>query len=205
MSKKYIPNDKWAKRAAQEGYRARSVYKLLELDQKCHLLAPGMTVIDVGAAPGSWLQYAATRVGASGHVVGFDLQAIEPVAPHVHTFVGDMNDHAAIHAELTRLGVTRADLVLSDIAPSTSGIKARDQWLSVELSRGAASVARAFLKPSGALVMKVFQGADFDTFLAEMKREYMTVKSLSVDATRDSSREVYVVCREKRKRVNSEK
>ncbi|MEQ1849945.1 MAG: RlmE family RNA methyltransferase [Candidatus Peribacteraceae bacterium] len=199
MSKKYIPNDKWAQRAAEDGYRARSVYKLMELDERFRLLRPGMTVIDVGAAPGSWLQYTSEKIGPQGRVVGFDLQAIEPVAENVHTFVGDMNDHAMIHAELSRLGIMHADLVLSDIAPNTSGIKGRDQWLSVELSRGAAAVARTFLKPSGVLVMKVFQGADFDAFLAEMKREYATVKVQTVDATRDSSKEVYVVCKSEAK------
>lgn len=196
MPKPYIPNDKWARRAAEEGYRARSVYKLQELDERYHFFQPGMTVIDVGAAPGSWLQYAAKAVGPTGRVVGFDLKEIEPVADNVHTFVGDMEDHEAIKKELSTLGITKADLVLSDIAPNTSGIKGRDQWLSVELSRGAASVADTFLRPHGVLVMKVFQGADFDGFLRELKHRYETVKVQSVDATRDSSKEVYVVCKD---------
>lgn len=193
--KPYIPNDNWSKRAASEGYRARSVYKLQELDERYGLLRPGMKVLDVGAAPGSWLQYESKKIGSSGLAVGIDLKEIIAIAPNVKTFVADMLDHAKIAGILHDLGIQKFDLVLSDIAPNTSGIKDVDQWKSLELSRAVVDTARRFLRPGGMLVMKVFRGRDFDAFLGEVKEEFADVKQKSVEATRDRSREVYVVCR----------
>lgn len=198
MSKPYIPNDKWAQRAAESGYRARSVFKLRELDEKHHLLRTGMTVLDIGAAPGSWLQYVSEKIGRQGKAVGIDLQTIEPIAENVRTFVADLTDHAAVQGVLEQTGLSSVDLVLSDIAPNTSGIKARDQWLSVELSREVLALAERLLRPNGTLVIKVFQGADFDAFLKELKQKFMTAKVQTVTATRESSREVYVVCTKKK-------
>lgn len=194
MPKPYTPNDKWSKRAAEEGYRARSVYKLQELDERYHLLRHGMTVLDAGAAPGSWLQYTSKAIGPQGKVVGLDLKEIKKVAPNVHTFVCDMLDAAAVDAILSKLGITKVDLVLSDIAPNTSGIKDVDQWRSLELSREVISVAKKVLKPQGVLVMKVLRGRDFDGFIAELKPLFKNVRTMTVQASRDRSREVYVVC-----------
>jgi 23S rRNA (uridine2552-2'-O)-methyltransferase len=194
MTKPYIPNDKWSKRAAEEGFRARSVYKLQELDEKCHLLRSGMTVLDAGAAPGSWLQYVSKLLGPSGKVVGLDLKEIEHVAPNVHTFVCDMLDFVAVDAILMKLGITKVDLVLSDIAPNTSGVKDVDQWRSLELCRSVMSVAKKILKPHGVLVMKVLRGRDFDDFLSEVKSHFTQVRTITVQASRDRSREVYVDC-----------
>jgi 23S rRNA (uridine2552-2'-O)-methyltransferase len=196
MPKPYIPNDKWAQRAAAEGYRARSVYKLQELDERFGLFAAGMKVLDIGAAPGSWLQYASKKVGEKGVIVGIDLQPIEKVAANVRTFVCDITDHDAVTQALASASLSQVDLVLSDIAPNTSGIHDRDQWLSVEFSRKAALLAEKLLVKRGTLVMKVFQGRDFDTFLAEMKKRFKHVKVQTVAATRDRSREVYVVCKD---------
>jgi len=195
MPKPYNPNDKWARRAAEEGYRARSVYKLMELDVRGKLLRAGMTVLDVGAAPGSWLQYTSERVGPHGRVVGLDLKSIDFIADNVQTFVCDLTDAVAVENALQTAGITKVDLLLSDIAPNTSGIKDRDQWLSIELSRAVAAVAKAHMKPQGTLVMKVFQGRDFDQFLAELKFTFREAKSRTVQATRDSSKEVYIVCK----------
>jgi 23S rRNA (uridine2552-2'-O)-methyltransferase len=194
MPKPYIPNDNWSKRAAAEGYRARSVYKLEELDQRFHLLGSGQKVIDAGAAPGSWLQYVSRKIGPKGLAVGFDLKPIDRIAPNVRTYVCDMTDDAAVKKALQEAGMAQADVVLSDIAPSTSGIKDVDQWKSLELSRAVVALARTHLKPGGALAMKVFRGRDFDAFIAELKKEYRTVKTVTVEASRDRSREVYVVC-----------
>ena len=193
--KPYIPNDNWSRRAASEGYRARSVYKLQELDDRFHLMRSGMKVLDIGAAPGSWLQYVSKKIGPTGVAIGLDLKSIESIAPNVQTFVADMNDHAGITAIMQSLSIPEFDLVLSDIAPNTSGIKDVDQWRSLELSRAVVAVARNRLKPGGYLVMKVFRGRDFDAFLHEVSDEYSSVRQVSVDATRDRSREVYVVCR----------
>jgi 23S rRNA (uridine2552-2'-O)-methyltransferase len=193
MPKPYIPNDKWARRAASEGYRARSVYKLMELDARFHLLHPGMTVLDLGAAPGSWLQYEAERIGPKGKAVGFDVQEIAPVADNVSVHLQDITDHALMRTLLEREGVTVADLVLSDIAPNTSGIKDVDQWRSLELGRAVFAVADAFLKRGGCCVVKIFRGADFDEFLAEVRRSWTRIRLATVEASRDRSREVYMV------------
>lgn len=194
MPKPYTPNDHWSQKAASEGFRARSVYKLQELDERFSLLHPKMSVIDAGSAPGSWLQYASKAVGPEGVVVGIDLIEIKRVSKNVRTFVCDMLDLSAVQRCLETAGIYAADLVLSDIAPNTSGIKDVDQWRSLELSRAVTAIARSFLKSGGTLVMKVFRGRDFDPFIAELKREYRRVRTVTVEASRDRSREVYVLC-----------
>ncbi len=194
MPKPYTPNDKWSQRAAAEGYRARSVFKLEELDERFNLLHHGMKVLDAGAAPGSWLQYTSKKIGQEGIVVGLDLKEIESIAPNVHTFVCDMTDTAAVEECLRSVKMMQADIILSDIAPNTSGIKDVDQWRSLELSRAVVQLASKRLRRGGVLVMKVLRGRDFDGFLAELKPLYGKVRTVSVDASRDRSREVYVVC-----------
>jgi 23S rRNA (uridine2552-2'-O)-methyltransferase len=193
MPKPYTPNDKWSQRAAAAGYRARSVYKLMELDERFHLLKPGMTVIDVGAAPGSWLQYASQMVGPKGKVIGFDLQEIAPVAENVVTHVLDVTDREMLETLLAREGAAQADLLLSDIAPSTSGVKDVDQWRSVELAQIAMDTGMRHLHRGGKAVTKIFRGADFDLFLAKLKIEWKNVKVFTAEASRDRSREVYIV------------
>ncbi len=195
MPKPFIPRDSWAVKAAKEGYRARSVYKLMELDEKFHLLRNGMQVLDIGAAPGSWLQYTARRVGEAGRVLGIDLQTIEPVHANVVTVVCDSTDESALRAAIAVAHLHRIELILSDIAPNTSGIKDIDQWRSIELSQHVLSIARTHLAPHGTLVMKVFRGADFDDFLALCRESFNRVTIATVKASRDRSREVYVVCR----------
>src|SRR3989344_9015068 len=161
MPKPYIPNDKWSKKAAAEGYRARSVYKLEELDQRFHLLRPGMIVLDLGAAPGSWMQYASKKVGPDGYVVGFDLTGIKPIAANTRTHQQDITDLESMERILKKEHVDEADLVLSDIAPNTSGVKDVDQWRSIELVEAVLNVAKKFLKPGGFCISKIFRGADF--------------------------------------------
>lgn len=204
MPKPYVPNDKWSKRAAADGYRARSVYKLMELDERFRLIEPGMTVIDIGAAPGSWLQYTSKKIGPTGMAYGFDLQEISPiedpehsrgVKSNVKTFVKDITDRFGIEDILRTEGVREADLVLSDIAPNTSGIKDMDQWRSVELAMATLAVAKDILKPNGKCVVKVFRGSDFDEFFAGLKQDWQEPTIKEVAATRDRSREVYVMVR----------
>lgn len=193
MPKPYTPNDKWSQRALQEGYRARSVYKLQELDERLHLLRNGMKVLDIGAAPGSWLQYASKRVGATGLILGLDLKEIQRVASNVVTTIVDITDVTAVEAALQRIGIETVDLVLSDIAPNTMGIKDVDQWRSVELSRKVLRIATKFLRPGGSVVMKVFRGKSFDAFIADTKEQFPAIKVMTVAASRDRSREVYVI------------
>lgn len=193
MPKAYVPHDHWSRRAESEGYRARSVYKLMELQEKFRLLKPKMTVLDVGAAPGSWLQFAAKKVGPEGKAIGVDLTPIEPVAENVHTYVQDATDTAALEKILVKENVKQLDLVLCDIAPSTSGVKDVDQWKSVELARAALAIAWKYLRPRGMAVTKVFRGSDFDLFLRELREQWDDVKVVTVKASRDRSREVYLI------------
>lgn len=195
IPKPYIPNDKWSRRAAREGYRARSVYKLMELDDRFRLMRPGMTIVDLGAAPGSWLQYASKAAGPTGEVFGFDLQKIAPVAPNVKTFVIDITNRHAIEDELRKNGVRAADLVLADAAPNTSGVKDMDQWRSVELAQAALAVGKDILKPNGKCVVKVFRGADFDEFFRNLKMDWQEPTIAEPEASRDRSQEVYVIVR----------
>lgn len=193
MPKPYIPNDKWSKRAAAEGYRARSVYKLVELDERFHLLKPGYVVLDLGASPGSWMQYAVQQVGPKGLVIGVDLQHIEDIAKNAITYKGDMTDLEYLREVLARQGVKKIDTLLSDAAPNTSGIKDMDQWKSVELATAAFAAGEKFLRPGGKIAVKVFRGADFDAFIGTLKIGWRDVKVRVAQASRDRSKEVYVI------------
>lgn len=193
MPKPYVPNDKWSQKAAAEGYRARSVYKLMELDERFGLLKPGMRVLDIGASPGSWLQYASQRIGKSGKLIGTDLKPIDPIAENTVTYVCDVTDESAMESMLTKEGIGRFDLMLSDLAPSTSGMKDIDQWRSIELSQMVIKTAKKHLRPGAACVMKVLRGADFDEFYQELKRDWKRVTTFSAKASRDRSKEIYVI------------
>lgn len=195
MPKPYSPNDKWSQKAAAEGYRARSVYKLQELDDKFRLIKRGMTVLDLGACPGSWLQYASERIGPDGTAIGLDLTPIDSIADNVHTYEKDITDFGGIASILKQHRVERVDVVLSDLAPKTSGIRDVDQWRSIELSQAVIETAKEFLRPKGYCVMKVLRGADFDEFLTELKQDWSFVKTATVKASRDRSKEVYVIVR----------
>ncbi len=199
MPKRYTPNDNWSRKAAAEGYRARSVYKLMELDERFTLLHPGMMVLDLGAAPGSWLQYASKAVGRQGKVIGVDLQAIDEVAPNVSVHRFDITNDAKIETMLEEEEVGYVDLVLSDIAPSTSGVKDVDQWRSVELAHAVLAVATRHLKKDGFCVIKVFRGGDFDELLRDIKTagHWRDVRATKVQASRDRSREVYLVMKKR--------
>ncbi len=196
MPKPYVPNDKWSQRASREGYLARSVYKLMELDARYELIRPGLRVIDIGAAPGSWLQYTADKLGPNGRVLGLDVKEILEIAPNVTTRVCDVFDDAAVEKAIAEMSWKQVDLVLSDIAPNTSGIKDVDQWRSIELNRRIAAIAQKYLRGKGSVVMKVFRGKDFDMFTHELKTQFKRLKVMSAVASRDRSREVYVVCSE---------
>jgi len=167
----------------------------MELDERFGLLQPGMTVIDLGAAPGSWLQYTAQSVGPMGTVFGFDVQEIKPIAENVKTFVMDITDKFAIEDALRKNGVRDVDLVLADMAPNTSGIKDMDQWRSIELAQAALAIGKDILKPNGTCVVKVFRGADFDEFYKNLKMDWQEPVIAEVIASRDRSREVYIVVR----------
>lgn len=194
MPKPYTPNDRWSQRAAEEGYRARSVYKLKELDERFRLLKKNMTVLDLGAAPGSWLQYASEQIGNRGYAIGLDLTEIEPIAENVAVHQTDITDLQAVDAVLDGESVDKCNVIISDLAPKTSGIRDVDQWRSIELSQAVVAIAEKYLSDRGQCVFKVLRGADFDEFLRELKQDWET-KVVQVKASRDRSKEVYVLLR----------
>ncbi len=185
-------NDPYVQKAKAEGYRSRAAYKLLELDKKDRLLAPGRLVVDLGAAPGSWSQVAAAKLGARGRVVAVDILAMEPL-PGVHFVQGDFREQEVLDALLLALGGRKADLVISDLAPNISGIAVSDQARAMHLAELALEFAQQCLKPGGALLVKVFQGAGFTEFLRTMRKAFATVGSRKPEASRGRSSEMYLL------------
>ena len=190
--------DKWYNKAKQQGYRSRAAYKLQQLDQKEGLFGPGNTVVDLGAAPGGWLQVAAEAVGEEGKVIGVDFQRIkpfdEPYDDWVETIKGDMTD------EETRKRVVEAagdevDVVLSDMAPNMTGEYQLDHARSVHLARQAFETALAVLDTGGDFAVKVFQGQDLDDLRADMEPEFQYVRTTTPEASRDESSEVYLIAK----------
>lgn len=185
-------NDPYVQKARAEGYRSRAAYKLLELDKKDRLLAPGQLVVDLGAAPGSWTQVAAARLGARGRVVAVDILPMEPL-PGVQFVQGDFREREVLDALLLALGGNKADLVISDLAPNISGIGVSDQARAMHLAELALEFARQCLKPGGWLVVKVFQGAGFTEFLGAMRQAFDKVASRKPEASRGRSSEMYLL------------
>ena len=204
--------DKYYNRAKQQGYRSRSAYKLKQIDDDADLLSRGDTVVDLGAAPGGWLQVAAEAVGETGTVVGVDLQRIDDfegpddgdpddgnadaaAAVDVETIRGDRTEDRTRHRLREAVGEGGADVVLSDMAPNMTGEYSLDHARSVHLARQAFAVAEELLAPGGDFVVKVFQGEDLDALRDEVAAEFEYVKTTSPPASRDSSSEVYLVAK----------
>ena len=188
----FVPQDKWFHEAKKQGYRARSAFKLAELDSQFGLVRPGMDVLDVGAAPGSFLQYMSRKLKGTGRLVGVDLKPIEKLEG-VKLLVGDVLAPGFLD-QIASVGVRQFDLVTSDIAPNTSGLPDVDQYASVELNLKIMEAADAFLKRGGNLVLKVFIGADVGDLLGPLKKRYETVRRAKPEAVRDRSVEEYFVC-----------
>jgi len=185
-------DDPYTQRARAEGYRGRAVYKLIELDEKNGLLRPGMRVVDLGAAPGSWSQYAVTRVGDAGAIVASDILAMEPI-PGVTFVQGDFHEQDVLDRLLAELGGSGADLVMSDMAPNMSGIGIVDQPAAMGLAELAHDLAVRVLKPGGTLLTKMFQGEGSDEFVRALRADFATVRIRKPRASRDRSREMYVL------------
>ena len=187
-------NDTYVQLAAREGYRSRSAYKLLEINERDKLLLPGTFVIDLGAAPGGWSQVAGARVGAKGRVFAIDLLPMQELA-HVSFFQGDFTDleiQAQLREELPKGGV---DLVICDMSPNMTGIPNADQARVFNLAEEALEFAKGVLKPSGAFLVKVFQGADFEVFRQSLFASFLKVAPRKPKASREESRELYMLAR----------
>lgn len=190
--------DEYVRRAQEEGYRSRAVYKLLEIDQKDRLLRPGMTVVDLGAAPGGWSQLAARQVGERGTVIALDLLAMEPL-PGVEFIQGDFREIAILEQLVALLAGRPVDLVMSDMAPNTSGIKAVDQPRGMYLAELAVDFAGQCLRPGGDFLVKAFQGEGFDGFLKTLRDAFGTVALRKPKASRARSAEQYILARNYRR------
>ncbi|WP_294946463.1 23S rRNA (uridine(2552)-2'-O)-methyltransferase RlmE [Sulfurivirga sp.] len=190
-------DDFYVQKAQREGWRSRAVYKLQEIDEKDRLFRPGMTVVDLGAAPGGWSQWATHRIGEKGHVYALDILPVEPFAGV--TFIqGDFREDEVYQALLDALGGRPVDLVMSDMAPNMSGNRAVDIPRAMYLAELAVDFADQALKPGGDLLMKVFQGEGFDQLLKELRARYGKVLTRKPKASRPRSREVYLLARNKK-------
>lgn len=184
--------DQYVLRARKEGYRSRASYKLIELDQKSELFSPGQIVVDLGAAPGGWSQVAAERVGDRGTVIASDILPMDAIAD-VQFVQGDFTEASVFESIVDCLDGKLADLVISDMAPNMSGMKAIDQPRAMYLVELAVDFACQVLKPGGVFVSKVFQGEGFDQLLKDVRTRFDKIAAKKPDASRSRSREVYWV------------
>jgi 23S rRNA (uridine2552-2'-O)-methyltransferase len=189
--------DPYVKKAQTDGYRSRAAYKLLEIDTRERLLRPGMTVVDLGAAPGSWCQVAVQKMKRQGRVLAIDLLPMTGM-PGVDSLEGDFTEPAALTWLAGKLQSGRVDLVLSDMAPNMSGVMLRDQARQYELCELALEFAVQWLKPDGAFLVKVFQGVGFEDFRRQMNTAFTQVLIRKPDASRGRSTEVYLLGRRPR-------
>ncbi|OYD53190.1 23S rRNA methyltransferase [Thauera propionica] len=185
-------NDPYVQRAQQDGYRARAAYKLIEVDERDHLLKPGAIVVDLGSTPGSWCQVAVKRCGAKGKVLALDILPMEPVAG-VDFLHGDFTEDTVLEDLESRLEGAKVDVVLSDMAPNLSGVASVDQARSIHLCELALDFAVRHLKPGGQFLVKIFQGEGFMEYRKQMEAAFASVQVRKPKASRDRSAEVYLI------------
>lgn len=185
-------NDEFVKLANKEGYRARAAYKLMELDDKEKLIRPGMTVVDLGATPGSWSQVVAQRLQGSGRVIALDLLEMQPIRG-VEFIQGDFTEKAVLELLEKSLENTPVDLVISDMAPNMSGIGLVDQARAMHLVELALAFSVDWLKPEGSFLVKLFIGSGFDDYVKQMREYFDKVVTRKPKASRDRSSEVYLL------------
>lgn len=214
MTKPFVIHDPYFEKAKKLGYRARSAFKLLEIQEKYHIIQPGMNVLDIAAAPGSFLQVIAKIIGTSWKAVGIDIQKIDPNFgfPNIYLLQESVFEYEKVRIFLESIGFGKRenkqgdnsstdfqyfDLITSDIAPSTTGMTGVDQYRSIELNLAILDVARVFLKKGGTLVLKVFVGEDIQDLIGPIKQEYKKLSRMKPRACRDRSFEEYFICQGK--------
>jgi 23S rRNA (uridine2552-2'-O)-methyltransferase len=191
-------NDPYVKQAQKDGYRARAAYKLKEIDESDKLIKPGQIIVDLGATPGSWSQYARNKLagklggGINGTIIALDILPMEPIAD-VHFIQGDFREEASLKQLAEVLQGRQADLVISDMAPNLSGIASSDAARVEYLIDLAIEFARSHMKPSGMLLVKCFNGTGFNEILAKFKQEFKTVSQKKPKASRDKSSEIFLL------------
>ena len=185
-------NDPYVQLAQKDGYRSRAAYKLLEIDERDHLVKAGMVIVDLGATPGGWSQVAANKVGDKGKVIALDLLPLAPLA-RVEFILGDFREESVLAQLEEKLKGKQIGLVISDMAPNISGIDTVDQARSINLAELALEFAAQNLKPGGAFVVKVFQGSGFEEYVKLMRTHFKKVVSRKPKASRDRSNEVYML------------
>lgn len=190
-------SDTYVKRAHSDGWRSRAVFKLEAIQQRDHILRPGIRVVDLGAAPGGWSQYAAQVLDGSGAVFAMDILPMEPLAG-VSFIQGDFTGDSAQAALRQGLAGRPVDLVLSDLAPNTTGEVSVDQPRAMYLAELARDFALSVLAPEGVFLVKMFQGAGFNAYLQALRREFSSVVVRKPPASRDRSRELYLLARQRR-------
>ena len=187
-------DDPYVKAARVDGYRSRATYKLKEIDEKDRLLKPGMTVVDLGASPGGWAQYARQKVGKKGTVIAMDILPMDPIEG-VDFIQGDFHDEQTLQALLSMLAGRQVDLVICDIAPNKSGVDAVDQPRAMLLAELSADFALQALRPGGDLLLKAFQGQGFEDLLRLLRQNFTRVNTRKPQASRARSREHYLLAR----------
>ncbi len=192
--------DQYRKLAKENMYRSRSVYKLVQINKSHHILKDGMKVVDIGAAPGGWLQIASKITGTRGTTIGIDLKEIAPI-PNVITIVGNIENEEDIN-KLIQLINGKADVVLSDLAPNVSGLWEMDQLKQIDLTKNALEFTKTVLKENGCALYKVFQGENTAEFINYLKEFFLNVIITKPDASRKQSSEIYVVCKRYKKKIS---
>ena len=187
-------SDTYVKQAQQAGYRSRAIFKLQEIHERDRLFKQGMTVVDLGAAPGGWSQLVRQLVGSKGRVIALDILPMEPI-PGVEFLQGDFSEQSVLDTLLESIEGQGVDWVLSDMAPNLSGIDSVDQPRSLELAELAFDLAKKVLNKNGCFLVKVFQGSGFDEYLLEIRQHFKKVAIRKPKASRGRSREVYVLAR----------
>src|ERR1700751_4970329 len=189
----YNPKDYFFRKAKEENYAARSVFKIQEIDERFRIFKPGYKILDLGAAPGSWSQYPSQKVGAQGRILGVDIQPIKITLPNALFITADMRD-LNLDQVMTENGIAPPfDVVLSDMAPKTTGIRVTDQTRSLELCELALQTAGRFLKPRGSFVAKLFHSDEFEGFRKQLRERFGRVEVLRPKSTRKESKEIFFI------------
>lgn len=189
----YNPKDYFFKKAKKENYAARSVFKIQEIDERFRILKPGYKILDLGAAPGSWSQYASQKVGKQGRILGVDLQPIKITLPNAVFITADMRDLNLEQIMLEHEITPPFDVVLSDMAPKTTGVRITDQTRSLELCELALATAERFLRPRGSFVAKLFHSEEFEGFRKQLRERFGKVEVLRPKSTRKESKEIFFI------------